>query len=227
MGAAASTAEQSETGFVVKTCALSAIATGQKAENLKELLQILHTIDIDCIYYHFYGGLLRPRFDDPEYSNDFAAWVEHALHDDRLAERLGIIDPARFVDLEDLRRELIDVIEERLDEQFKTPWSARDEQFYFIRSQIVVLETGDVLSKPAELANAVPKLSLGSIFYHVIDARRRNADCRDDFCAWLSGLPGQEDLVRDLGDIDIYFRSLTDLRDRFAETLQRRLGGAS
>ncbi|MBN2762670.1 MAG: hypothetical protein JXR41_06240, partial [Bacteroidales bacterium] len=62
-------------------CALIAIATGEKAQNLRELGDKLRHIHPGCIHYHFWGNLLRPQFDDPEYQNDFAVWASHSLHD--------------------------------------------------------------------------------------------------------------------------------------------------
>ena len=84
------TEQQNVSVFLIKDCALAAIATGLHAQNLRELRDHLTDIHLGCIYYHFWGGLLRPHFDDPEYNNDFASWARHALHDVPLAERLGI-----------------------------------------------------------------------------------------------------------------------------------------
>ena len=93
--------------FVVRDCALIGLATGKRAQNLRELRDCLETITPGSIYYHFWGGRLRSRFDDPEFNNDFAAWARHALHDWVLAERLAVIDPTAAADLEELRRDLI------------------------------------------------------------------------------------------------------------------------
>ena len=82
--------------FEIKDCALAAVATGQKAQNLRELRDNIETVVPGSIAYHFWAGKLRPRFDDPEFNNDFAAWSRHALHDKVLAERLGMLDPTSF-----------------------------------------------------------------------------------------------------------------------------------
>lgn len=58
--------------FAVKDCALIALATGEHAQTLRELREKISTIDAGSISYQFWGGLLRPRFDDPEFQNDFA-----------------------------------------------------------------------------------------------------------------------------------------------------------
>ncbi len=216
--------------FVVRDCALSAIATGQKAQNLKELRYTLLSVDADCIYYHFWGGLLRPTFDDPEFNNDFASWAKHSLHDLPLAERLGVIDPTDYSDLEALRDELIEVLEERLDESEGVTWARADEQFHFIKSKIVVFRTGLILKSPEELAEAIPAMSVSSIFYHVIDARRRNEGGRDDLSNWLCG--GMDRQYDDLGEklfaVEPFFGSLFDLRDELADLFRHHFrGGAS
>jgi hypothetical protein len=121
--------------FAVKDCALLTIATGKRAGNLKEMTDHLLTIHPGSIYHYFWGGLLRPRFADPEYNNDFAEWVHNALQDDILAERLSIINPAVFADLESLRHGLLEIMEQRLDEIEMVAWAKVDMQFHFVRSQ--------------------------------------------------------------------------------------------
>ncbi len=199
--------------FAIQDCALAAIATGKRAQNLRELRDNLRTIHPDSIYYHFWGGLLRPRFDDPEYHNDFAIWSRYALQDAMLAERLGIIDPTDFTDLEGLREELVELVEERLDQLEWVPWSKPDKQFYFVRSQIIVFDTHSRIERPEELAWAVPRMSIGSIFVHFVDARRRSQDGLDDFRAWIAGcFDGYEDLCNSLARLDPFFSGLSELR---------------
>ncbi len=203
--------------FVIKDCALAAIATGKRAQNLKELHDNLLTIHPGSIYYHFWGGLLRPRFDDPEYNNDFASWARHGLHDAVLAERLSVIDPTHARDIEDLRQEVVDVVEERLDEVAWIPWSKPDRQFHFNRSQIVVFDTHCRIEEPKELSIMLPNISASSVFYHFIDARRRTPHGMNDFCEWLSGFNGMyDDLCAELCAIDPYFVTLTELRRQLA-----------
>jgi hypothetical protein len=215
--------------FAIKDCALIAISMGKRAQNLRELKERLENIHPGCIYYHFWGGLLHPRFDDPEFQNDFASWAFHGLHDLQLAERLGIIDPTSYADMEELRRELIDVIEERLDESEIIPWSNTDRQFYFMRSKIVVFDTTIRVSDPKELKGLLPHLPVSSIFYHFIDARRRPVSGtvgHDDFSRWLSNL-GDEytPLANYLTALDPYFISLHSLRDQIFAGFEKHLPG--
>ena len=204
--------------FEIKDCALAAIATGQKAQNLKELRDCIETVVPGCIAYHFWAGKLRPRFDDPEFNNDFAAWASHALHDKVLAERLGMIDPTSFDRREDMKQELLDIIEERLDENEHIPWTSADQQFYFITSQIVVFSARKTIVKPGELVSVVPEMTSSSIFYHFIDARRRTFGHIDDFRAWLYGFEdGYRDLCDILSNIDPFFSTLPELRQQLCD----------
>jgi hypothetical protein len=199
--------------FAVHGCALLAIATGRRAQTLRELRDHVAAVDPACIYYHFWGDLLRPSFDEPEFANDFASWARHGLHDHRLAERLGVIDPTDFPDLEALRQEVVDVIEERLDEGELVPWSKADQQFHFLRSQIVIFDLKTRIRKPSRLADIVPRMSAGSIFYHFIDARRRTDFNLDDFRAWLWGFgDAYKPLIDEIGTLDPYFSSIAQLR---------------
>lgn len=208
--------------FRVMDCTLVAIATGLRAQNLRELRDALLQVPGESVYFHFWGRLLRPRFDEPEFHSDFAAWTHRALHDEVLAERLAVIDPADFSDLEALRQELVEVIEQRMDESELMPWSRLDQQFHFRRCQTVVFDTGTELRSVGDLADAVPGMSLGSIYYHVIDARRRVPVRQDDFRTWLGQFgPESARLQADLAAIDPYFANLAELRDRIGAELQR------
>lgn len=220
--------EQTTEAFLIRDCALIALATGRKAQNLKELRDILLTIHPGCIYYHFWGAMLEPRFEEREYNNDFAAWARHSLHDYTLAERLGVVDPTEHQDLEQLRHELVEVIEERLDESESVAWSGWDDQFEFIRSQIIVFDTQRRVSAPEELLDLLPHLSTSSVFYHFIDARRRTEGGVDDFRVWLNGFGGKyAELIGALSDIDPYFITLSELRDDLIVIFQRYFAGAA
>lgn len=212
--------------FAVKDCALVAMATGSRVANLRELRDILQVCHPGCLYQHFWGALLHPRFVDREFNNDFASWARHALHDNRLAERLAVIDPTDYEDMEALRRELIDVAEERLDESEWVPWAKPDQQFSLMRSQIVVFDTRYRIQSPEQLPDAVAAMSPSSIFYHFIDARRRPPQGLDDFRAWLMGFGPQYDgLCRALAEVDPFFQPLPELGSRLVAIFKNYFGG--
>jgi len=204
--------------FAIKDCALISLATGKRAQNLRELRERIQTIDPESIYYHFWGVLLRPSFEDPEFKNDFASWCRHSIQDDKAAEKLSIIDPTEFDTLDELRAEIIDVIEERLEETEFVRWAQLDEQFNFVTFQTVVFDTGNKIDKPSDLPTAIKNMSISSIFYPFIDARRRTPDRTDDFRVWLRGCGEQYgDICDQVALVDPFFPSLRELRDQLAE----------
>jgi hypothetical protein len=137
-----------------------------------------------------------------------------------------VIDPAEFNDMDELRHEVIDVIEERIDETDYFAWATADQKFEFIRSQIVVFDSKKELKHPRELATAVPTLSVGSIFYHFIDARHRDPNGLDDFQSWLRDRPERYDDLRErIAGVDPYFISLVELRDQLTAIFQSYFGG--
>ena len=192
--------------FIVKDCALIPLATGEYIQTLRELRDKLKTISTSSIYYHFWGGLLRPSFDDPEFQNDFAVWSSRNLHDKTLAERLALIDPTGHENLEELRAAIIEVIEERLEESELLSCATASNRFYFVRSQIIVFDTGKRITSLEELTSYIPHMSQGSIFYHFIDARGRTPQGKNDFTMWLMGFGVQyKELGERISEIDPYF----------------------
>ena len=206
------------TRFHIRDCALVRLSTGVRVQTLREFRDALERVPAASIYHHFWGRFLQPQFDEPEYNNDFAAWAFHGLHEKALAEKLSVIDPTEYDDIEGVRQELIERLDDYLYESESVIWSKTDEQFYFIKSQLVVLDTGRYMTHPRELMEYLPKMSLGSIFYHFIDARRRTEEKADDFSIWLEAF-GSEfwDLSQTFKSIDPYFSSLKVIREKLID----------
>ncbi len=212
--------------FHIKDCSVVTIATGRHAQNLRELRDHLAAVDAMSIYSHFWLSRLQPRKADLEFSNDFAAWANGALHDDVLAERLSMVNPSDFADLEELRQTLLDIVEQRLDEKEMVPWARPGQRFDFLQAQVIVFDTGERVERPEQLAGAVRSFSAGSLFYHLIDAPRRRTDGLDDVRAWLAawGL-GDGPAARELAALDWQFLSIAQLRERVAAICAAHLGG--
>jgi hypothetical protein len=66
-------------------------------------------------------------------------------------------------------------------------------------------------------------MSLGSIFYHFIDARRRTERGRSDFVEWLAsfGNGDYDELIKNINAIDPYFTTLAELRRELAGVFDR------
>lgn len=213
-------------GLAVKDCALVAIATGRRARDLAQLRTGVSEADPASIYYHFWGGLLRPVFGDPRYYNGFAIWVDHALHNQALAERLSVIDPTDCRDMEELRAHLLNVIDSELARAGPLAVAPDDSPFDFVRSQIVVFSTDRTIASPRQLARAVEEMSRTSVFYHFIDARRRTPDGADDFTTWLNDIDRERysELTLRLAGIDPFFVTLPETRGELVRAFRDFLG---
>jgi len=209
--------------FNVIDCSLVPIATGEKAYNLRELKdRLMRLTDKEIMYYHFWDVLLRPHYVDPEYQNDFAAWAYHQLHDKRLAERLSIINPVNYQYMSDLRMNIIEAIEERMDEDDFTYMTDVAHPFFFLRSQLVVIDTRTRINTPEDLAEEIAGFSQNSIFYHFIDSRRRTRSGDNDFTVWLKAWgDAYGELAEQIARIDPYFTSLAELQAQLTNVIRQ------
>jgi hypothetical protein len=122
-----------------------------------------------------------------------------------------------YPDLEQLRQQLVDVVEDRLSEVTEVPQAARGKEFHFLKSQFVILQSGASASTMGELAEMIPRLSTGSIFHHFIETRRRQPGRADDFTVWLEAWGAPSAQVREhLQAIDYHLWSLSELREQIA-----------
>lgn len=209
--------------FEVKDCALLARMSGlPPAFNLRELRERIAACSENVLFHHFCETTLRATFDNPDYRNDFAVWSKLYLGDRVLAERLGILDPYAFSSLGALRAATLEVIDERLGESTTIPWARPGDEFYFMEATTVVFDTGIRIPHPRELAASIGGMTVGSVYYHFLEARRRPPFGNDDFSAWLhendaggKNIPYVEALAR----IDFYFHTLPHLRKELARVL--------
>jgi hypothetical protein len=213
--------------FIVRDCTLLMKMSGiREAANLRELRERVAACGENVLYHHFCETLLRPSFDYPDYHNDFAVWAKLYLDDRVLAERLGILDPYSIGSMEDLRGTMLDILDERLSELPMNPAVTKGDEFFFLEATTVVFETGDIIEEPSQLPMKISNMTIGSIFYHFIEARRRTPDRLDDFSEWLSlfGDAGAG-YAHALSSIDFSFLTLREMRKMLVECLGGAGGG--
>jgi hypothetical protein len=84
--------------------------TDKFAYDLRTFFEVLATISIYSIYFHFFESRLQTHlFDD-----DFSIWIERSLHLPRLAEKIRKID-INVHTLEGLRSRILHLIEDHLE----------------------------------------------------------------------------------------------------------------
>ncbi|WP_291492639.1 DUF5752 family protein [Desulfurella sp.] len=203
--------------FEIKDCSILSIATGKHALNTKELFTQLLNIDTDSIYYHFWGKLLRTSFSTPEFNNDFAQWIAEQIHDKALAEKLSVLQPQDFGSIDDLRQELLDIIQNSLEQNTVLLYTNAQEPFYFLKLGMVVFNTTKIVNEPRGFLDAIDELSYGSLYFHFIDARRRTPNHRDDFSNWIALFDGYEELIDMIINIDPFFLPLSKLKEKISK----------
>ncbi|MDD3425484.1 MAG: DUF5752 family protein [Aminobacterium sp.] len=211
--------------FQFKECTLIPISTGIQARNLQELREGIEEVPISCLHYHFWGRILSPQFPESEYVNDFASWTREYLHETALSEKLSALSPDYKGDLEELRDDLIDLLDESFSSEHFMSWKQADRAFHFTQTQLIIVETSLVAESPENLAEAVASSSRGSIFFHFIEAKRRvREDRRDDFSRWLEHFGETTAEAREkLSILDPYLYSLTELREKIVAILGKSL----
>jgi hypothetical protein len=149
-----------------------------------------------------------------------ARWSWTVLGDNVLGEQLGLVDPYRQSSTSALRTTLVNVIEDRLWGLDRIPWCRPGLELHLIESRLIAYDTGERISTPAALREAIERMSSRSLFFHVHDARRRTAGQSDDFSMWLEKCGVEASLVTAVRGIDFCFLNLSQLRQAMIEAFQ-------
>ncbi|MGQ0809865.1 MAG: DUF5752 family protein [Nitrospiraceae bacterium] len=163
---------------------------GKRAMDEQRLLEIIEEAPADSIYYHTHSYYLRHAYTQQSYSSDFAAWVALHAQDRVLGERLGILDPFGFRDIEQLRQEIVAIIEDHLSHLRTIPRYTTEEPFEFIRSYIIEAPLDVEAWTLREFRDAMAGVEAGALYYHACEARMRKRAPSVDFARWLSADEG-------------------------------------
>lgn len=186
---------------------------GLRARTIDELLTGIRSVSDASIYFHTHRFLHQHHFHSPEPPNDFAYWVTHVLGDDVLGEKLWSIDTVRFDDVSGLRAKLIAILENHLDFQRRASECQAGEEFHFMACRTFVLPTAYVAHDLNQFAEALAKVSIGSVYFHMFDAKLRLKSGENDFSRWFRE-QGKSVLVDKTKRLDPYSYTLDGLRQR-------------
>jgi trehalose synthase-fused probable maltokinase len=190
---------------------------GVRAEDERQLAELIDQVAVESIYYHTHAFFLRHKFVAGIYPNDFATWAAINVRDHVLGERLAMVDPAEFPDLEALRRELVSVIDEHLRRLQIVPRVVSAEPFDFVQSRIVQVPAGIEVKTLEEFRQALLQVDASAVYFHLVEARARLGRGENDFSRWLErglGLPRLADRFRALNP---YTGSLERTRARLLQ----------
>lgn len=196
---------------------------GIKANDEQKLLEVIEDVSIDSIYYHTHSCFLRHFYIAGPYTNDFANWVAIQVRDRVLGEKLAFITPSHNKTLEDIRSELIEVIDQHLSRLKTVPWVMYGEPFYFMKSRIIEVPTEIIASNAAEFVEALRVVDASAIYNHVFEARLRDRLGRSDFSIWLEQSLGLKGLAEKIESVDSYMYSLEGLRGKLLNLCNREM----
>jgi hypothetical protein len=185
---------------------------GKEAEDEKRLVELLEEVPLDSIYFHTHSYFLRHSAVESVYPNDFAQWVAMEVRDHVLGERLAVVDPFAFTNLEALREELISIIDDHLSRTPIVPRVIFGSPFYFKQSRILEVPSGLEVTTLRTFRQALAEVEVSAIYFHVFEARHRLARAENDFSAWASQSLGLADLAQKLQMTNPYLGSLERLR---------------
>jgi hypothetical protein len=186
----------------------------RRATDERELMDRLEEVPAGSVFYHTHGYFLRHRPVTTAYGNDFAAWVAVHVRDQVLAERLAVINPFEFRSLEDLREELVGVIQDHLLHLSSVPRVEFGEHFYFQQSQIVEVALGPAATTLTEFRQGLAEVDASAIYFHMVEARARLGRRSGDFAEWVATSLDLPDLAQRIERIDAYMTSLERVRAR-------------
>ncbi len=193
----------------------------QKATTLSELWQALQTCPDDSIFQHTFRTLQEHHFIRQGFSNDFAHWCISDCNEPVLAEQLASVDVREYTAIDGLRRRMVGIVDEYLQQNPHSGSKAGHEPFYFCASDIVLLPTPFAPDSVAGFVEGLRKISVHSIHHHFIEARLRLHRMSNDFSQWLeeeAGLPKAADAIE---RIDIYTNTMEGVRQQIATIVEQ------
>lgn len=207
--------------FEFRQCTGILKSTGMKAKNLRELRDLIATVSDDSIFHHTCQYFLKGHI--LEYTNDFAQWAGESLEERALAEHLSNVDPYVFGEIDDLRKDLLRVIDGYLS-AFPEPREAiSGDEFYFNEAVTLIFPAGVRARNLAEFLMALKYIDPSSIYYHFYEARIRLGGGTDDFSRWVEDALGKSALAERISAIDLFIYSIEGIRERITKVIEGEL----
>ena len=190
--------------------------TGIKVYSVREFIETLKTIDKFSIFYHMYINIFNYHNLPTFYTNSISFWFYkngYLL----LAEKISIIDPLDYYDLDDLRNALVQTLEKNynkdLDKKEKlTP-------FYFIKAEREIIDCERIANTLDQFIEGIKKSSINSLFYHLITSRIENKTLVNDYSSWLLSI-GEAKKAEKINKLDLYIMNLYEVKKEIIKILE-------
>lgn len=193
---------------------------GIKASNPVELLEGIKTVHPSSIYYHTHRFLQQHHYLSPEPPNDFAFWLTNTLNLAELGEAIASINIITFKKIEDIRAEFIRILNDYISKGKHITSCPEGEEFYFKGCTTFVLSTPFVANNLKEFVEALDKISINSLYFHIFEAPKRLQRDENDFSIWFRDI-GETELADQLTKLDPYMITLEGLRKKIKNMVQK------
>jgi len=202
--------------------------TGLRATTLWQLLELIREVPGSSIYHHTHRFLQQHQFLSPEPPNDFAYWVTDVLGETELGEKLASIDTVQFATIRSLRDEIARTIEEFIviHPLSKLRFALEGEEFYFVKSVSFIFPTDYAAADLVEFSNALSRVTLDSVYFHIFESRLRLEKQNNDFSNWIEHSLGDKKLADAISRLDPYTQTLDGLRKSILSIVEKRMGAA-
>ena len=200
--------------------------TGLRATTLNQLVGLIKKVSGSCIYHHTHRFLQQHQYLSPEPPNDFAYWVTEVLGEDELGEKLASIDTIQYSTIRSLRDKIVSTIDDYLAENHfaKLRFAKSGEEFHFMKSVSFILPSGYSAIDLNEFIDALQRITIDSIYFHIFEARLRLERQGNDFSNWIEHSLGDKDLAKEISNLDPYTQTLDNLRQSILRIVQKRVG---
>jgi hypothetical protein len=193
--------------------------TGRKAFNLDELLNMVKTCSDSSIFFHTFSAFLKMREAQIPFNSDFAIWVAQQLNEAGLAERLRAIDLTEQITIQNLRLNLMRIIEAYREEKPRSFSKTADEPFYLYDVMRIVYLTDKFAYDLKSLRDILTGISIYSIYYHFIESRIYARRRSDDLSLWIQDELKLPEVAKRVRRIDITVYTIEGLRSKLIEVL--------
>jgi len=187
---------------------------GRSARDEQQLLEAIEEIPFDSLSYHTHSFFLRHIYIAGPYPNDFATWAAIQVRDRVLGEKLGILNPYDFENLEALRTEIVNIIDEHLCQLQIIPRVIYGEPFHFMQSRIIEVPTGLEARSLTEFRKILATVDTSAVYYHNFEAILRLGRKMGDFALWIEEQLNLPELAQKISKVDFYMTSLESIRHR-------------
>lgn len=197
--------------------------TGGRASDIMELLEILRHVSPESIFHHMHQYFLKSHVIPPEFPNDFAVWVADSLGERNLAEGLANLNPFGFSKIEEVRHELIRIIDEHLKSYPPPRPVLPGREFFFNEGVTFVMPAGYEARDLKEFINCLKEVDNSSIYFHFYEARLRLGKERDDFSQFLESSLSITNIAEKIKSLDPYMYSTDVLRNKIIGLVEKQL----